>query len=75
MCEKEFLSRPEAAHYLGIATQTLANRRHDGPAYHKLFGAVRYAKKDLEAWAGQQRVTPIRPLLAVSRAHRLVKCA
>ncbi|MGP9527091.1 helix-turn-helix domain-containing protein [Glutamicibacter sp. AOP5-A2-18] len=56
----EFLSRSEAAEYLGLSPQTLANNRHTGPAYHKLFGAVRYSKTDLESWARQQRVTPSR---------------
>ncbi|MFC9935343.1 helix-turn-helix domain-containing protein [Glutamicibacter sp. NPDC127525] len=72
MSEKEFLTRPEAAEYLGIGVQTLANNRRTGPAYHKMFGAVRYSKTDLDSWARQQRVTPSgeRQRLSVHRLGR-----
>ena len=62
MHEKNFLTRSEAAEYLGVAPQTLANNRHTGPAYHKLFGAVRYSVQDLDNWARQQRVTSLSSL-------------
>ncbi|NKX56263.1 helix-turn-helix transcriptional regulator [Arthrobacter mobilis] len=51
-----YLSRAEAAAYLGLAPKTLAQHRHDGPPYSRFFGAVRYKLADLENWARQQRV-------------------
>ena len=51
-----WLSRREAAQYLGIGVQTLANHKHDGPKMHKFFGSVRYSVADLDSWAQQQHV-------------------
>ncbi|MGP5042935.1 helix-turn-helix domain-containing protein [Glutamicibacter ardleyensis] len=75
--ESNYLTRPEAAAYLGIGTQTLANNHRRGPAYHKPFGRVLYAKADLDAWMKQQRVQPIGTVISHHReqAGRLRPCA
>jgi hypothetical protein len=49
-----WLSRQEAATYLGLAAKTLAQHRRDGPPYSKFFGSVRYRLSDLDSWASQQ---------------------
>jgi hypothetical protein len=49
-----WLSRSEAASYLGIATKTLASHIHDGPPSAKFFGSIRYRLADLDSWAKQQ---------------------
>ena len=51
-----WLTRPEAARYLGLAPKTLAQHLHDGPRYSKFFGVVRYKLADLDDWARQQMV-------------------
>ena len=54
----------EAAAYLGISKQTLANWRHNGkgPAYYKMSegprGRVRYSKPDLDSYRDQRRIDP-----------------
>ncbi|WP_205164143.1 helix-turn-helix domain-containing protein [Arthrobacter roseus] len=49
-----WLSRKDAATYLGISAKTLANHVHDGPTYAKFFGSVRYRLDELDNWARQQ---------------------
>lgn len=51
-----WLTRAEAAKYLGLAAKTLAQHLHDGPRYYKFFGTVRYKLADLDNWARQQAV-------------------
>lgn len=51
-----WLSRPEAAAYLGCSAKTLAQHLHDGPTYSKFFGMVKYRLTDLDNWARQQQV-------------------
>lgn len=51
-----FLSREDAATYLGLSAKTLATHLKDGPRYHKFFGRVRYNVHDLDSWAKQQVV-------------------
>ena len=60
----KLLNDIEAAAYLGISKQTLANWRHlgKGPAYHKMSdgprGPVRYSILDLEKYCNARRVKP-----------------
>ena len=49
-----WVNRKEAADYLGLSAQTLANNRATGPKFAKFFGAVRYHLDDLESWARQR---------------------
>lgn len=49
-----WLSRTEAAIYLGISAKTLAQHRKDGPPYAKLFGVVRYRLSDIDSWSRQK---------------------
>lgn len=51
-----WMNRTQAAKYLGISAQTLANNRAAGPRYAKMFGAVRYRLNDLKTWAAQRVV-------------------
>ena len=51
-----WLSRSDAAAYLGLSAKTLAQHLHDGPTYSKFFGSVKYRLSDLDNWAHQQRV-------------------
>lgn len=51
-----WLTRREAAAYLGIAEQTLANNRRTGPKAYKFFGQVRHRKADLDRWIEQRQV-------------------
>lgn len=51
-----FLSREEAATYLGLSAKTLATHIKDGPRHYKFFGRVRYNIQDLDSWAKQQVV-------------------
>lgn len=53
-----YLSRREAAQYLGITESTLSKHTHDGPSYHKVFGRVVYSVADLDNWTVQRRVHP-----------------
>lgn len=52
-----WLTRVEAAKYLGLAPKTLAQHRLDGPRHAKFFGTVRYRLADLDNWARQHAVT------------------
>lgn len=72
--DQNFLTRTQAAEYLGLKTQTLANNAKRGPAYHKLFGSVRYSRADLDSWAKQQRVQPIGAMTGTN-VVRLRACA
>lgn len=49
-----YLSRREAAAYLGIGEQTLANNKASGPRFFKLFGKVVHRVADLDLWAEQR---------------------
>jgi len=51
--EKAFLTEAETAQYLGVSRSFLRKARcyGGGPRYHKFKRAIRYRKKDLEAWA------------------------
>ncbi len=49
-----WLSRREAAKYLGIGEQTLANNKASGPKLYKFFGQVRHKLADLDLWAEQR---------------------
>lgn len=53
-----YLTPREAAAYLKLSPVTLAQWRckDRGPAFLKLGAAVRYARRDLDAWAEAQRV-------------------
>ncbi|MFQ4150303.1 helix-turn-helix domain-containing protein [Arthrobacter sp. LAPM80] len=51
-----WLSRNDAAAYLGLSAKTLAQHLHDGPTYSKFFGSVKYRLSDLDNWARQQQV-------------------
>ncbi len=53
---KHWMTRREAAKYLGLAEQTLANSRAKGPKYYKFLSTVRYLLKDLDMWASQRVV-------------------
>lgn len=50
-----FLNAKQAAHFLGLKVQTLANMRwlREGPPYRRHGGQVRYHINDLEAWSLQ----------------------
>jgi hypothetical protein len=52
-----YLTREEAAKYLGLSSKTLAQNKHTGPDYYKFFGRVLYKLSDLENWARQQKET------------------
>ncbi|WP_073706491.1 hypothetical protein [Glutamicibacter sp. 0426] len=49
-----YLSRREAAAYLGIGEQTLANNKANGPKLYKLFGKAMHRLADLDLWAEQR---------------------
>ncbi|ALG28127.1 hypothetical protein AOZ07_03360 [Glutamicibacter halophytocola] len=49
-----WLSRREAAKYLGIGEQTLANNKASGPKLYKAFGQVRHKLADLDLWMEQR---------------------
>lgn len=49
-----WVSRREAAKYLGVSEQTLANNRASGPKLYKFFGQVRHKLADLDLWAEQR---------------------
>jgi hypothetical protein len=54
-----FVRAGVAAEMIGLAEQTLAQRRcrGDGPPFIKLGGAVRYDLRDLETWMLSHRRT------------------
>ena len=49
---RDYLSTIQAADYLGFSRQFFEGARHkgSGPPYVKLARAVRYRRKDLDAW-------------------------
>ena len=49
---RRMMPTKEAAHYVGLATGTLANMRvrGDGPRFRKIAGRVLYDVADLDAW-------------------------
>ena len=54
------LNVPQAAVFLGLATQSLYNLKFRGlgPAYHKIGRRTVYRVSDLEAYLGERRVVP-----------------
>ena len=60
--EPEYLKEKDAAVYLGLAVQSLRNRRTKGqpPKYYRLGKSVRYRIEDLQAFA-----RPIEPAASV----------
>lgn len=54
---KKYLTTRELARMLDVAPGTLHNHRTSGtgPAFIKVFGAVRYAVEDVEKWLDSQR--------------------
>ena len=55
------LSRDEAAAFLNVKSQTLAewaSRSHKGPPYFRVVGTVRYRVSDLENYLSENRVVP-----------------
>jgi len=60
--EPNFLTREEAAEYLGIKPNTLASWAHGkrfGLPFFKVGGAVRYRQVDLDAWLNSRIVGPL----------------
>jgi excisionase family DNA binding protein len=55
--EPEYLDTAQAAAYLGLSRQYLEIARHkgEGPPFVKLPKAVRYSRRDLDAWMRQRR--------------------
>lgn len=53
-----YLTPKEAAMFLRLAPQTLANKRHNGsgPAFSKVGTRVLYRRADLLIWAKRYRV-------------------
>lgn len=54
------IDEKQASAYLGLAVQSLRNRRcrRQGPPYHKLGGRVVYRVADLEAYLDAHRIDP-----------------
>ena len=57
----EVMTTVEAAAYVGLKKPTMERFRFlgQGPAYCKLGGAVRYRKKDLDAWLDSRAVSSV----------------
>ena len=57
----EVMTTIEAAEYVGLKKPTMERFRFlgQGPAYCKLGGAVRYRKKDLDAWLDSRAVNSV----------------
>ena len=57
----EVMTTVEAAEYVGLKKPTMERFRFlgQGPAYCKLGGAVRYRKKDLDAWLDSRAVSSV----------------
>jgi excisionase family DNA binding protein len=57
----EVMTTIEAAAYVGLKKPTMERFRFlgQGPAYCKLGGAVRYRKKDLDAWLDSRAVSSV----------------
>ena len=60
MMEKELLNSEQAANYLGLATQTLANWRflNKGPAYLCIGRRRMYQLEDLDNFKQRNRIEP-----------------
>jgi len=58
----EVMTTIEAAAYVGLKKSTMERFRFlgQGPAYCKLGGAVRYRKKDLDAWLDSRAVSSVK---------------
>ncbi|WP_212746927.1 helix-turn-helix domain-containing protein [Sinomonas gamaensis] len=54
--EPAYVSRKEAAVYLGVTVRWLANEGRRVVPAHRFGGQIRYALEELKAWAKQQRV-------------------
>lgn len=62
--DKEILTEPEAAEYIGVQVKTLQNWRYigEGPKYFEpRYRVIRYKKQDVLTWltSGQTKVAPI----------------
>ncbi len=59
MADKEYLTTPEAAEYLGVSTQWLEISRHrgTGPKFVKLSRMVRYSKESLNHYMQERTRT------------------
>lgn len=59
----EHLTAKQAALHLGISVAKLAQMRArgEGPVHTKIGRMVRYARRDLDAWAAAHRVAPGEP--------------
>jgi len=58
--DNKFVSETDAAEFLGLKRQTLANWRHKrkGPPYHKFSTRVLYAIPDLLIYRQKHRIDP-----------------
>lgn len=61
----EWLSRREAAKYLGISFSTLAHMvsRGEGPRFYRYGNRARYLKSDLDSWVRSKVVEPLPQVL------------
>jgi len=52
MARRKLVGKKEAAAYLGLAEQTLANWRYlgKGPRYFRVGQLIKYDENDLDAW-------------------------
>ena len=60
--EKQFITRKEAAHFLGLRPQTLANWQwlNEGPPFIRISErCVRYDVNELVAWMKAQEIRPV----------------
>jgi hypothetical protein len=57
---KSILNEHDAAKYVGLAVQTLRNKRFRGepPIYYKISRSVRYRVEDLEKFLMKHRIDP-----------------
>lgn len=58
--EQKYLTAMQAAEFIGLAAQTLANKRFKGlpPAYCKIGKAIRYSMSDLIKFMESCKVLP-----------------
>ena len=56
----EMMNTEQAAEFLGLVKGTLHTYRSraKGPPFHRIGGAIRYRRTDLEAWRDARRVDP-----------------
>lgn len=56
----DLVPQDEAAAYIARPARTLEQWRHrgEGPAYVKVGRAVRYSRRDLDAWLAANRIDP-----------------